>query len=682
MKKLLTILLLTLAGIILLALILAPGIAKNYFERHSKDYIGRNVSIGNLKLNYFFTTLNINDLKLYEPDGKEIFVSFDKLAVNLQPFNLLKNEIVVEKLHLTGLFVNIIQADSSFNFDDILEFLNTPSDSVAAKSSDTIPSRPWGFRMFDFQLKNAHFVYDDRKVGQATHLRDFSLEVPYIEWNEGESEAGIQFSTARDGHFASTLKIDQENGEYLAHVSIKRLHLDNFKEYIAHYTGIQSIDGIFNCQVGITGNIHDPLEFKISGLLEMSDLVMTDTTGEKLLGAGRIDIGLKNIDYSNSQYEIDSVILTQPYLHFILWDSTNNISTAFKMPEDTSATEEDAMGTTGTTETDTLYYSIHTFHIRNGMIDYTDHLTDQPFHYHLSGIELKADSLTSAAGWIDLYSGMILNERGTLNAEVGFNPADPLRNISLNYVITDFLLTDLNIHSRYFTGIPILMGDMYYKSETTISEGKITSENKLIMTEVALGEKGRGLYDIPIKLALFILKDRNGVITLDIPVRGDLDDPKVKLGRLIWNTFKNLMIKIATAPFDILAGQVGADPKELEFIGFNYADTSLTVEKQRQLELLLQLENQKPGLGIELVYYNDETKEKEFIRSLDQSRDEAEIQALAELYKSARLQNLGNFLKGESDSTNIIISFSDVYHPDNSGSLPVFRIIYSLEENP
>ena len=118
-----------------------------------------------------------------------------------------------------------------------------------------------------------------------------------------------------------------------------------------------------------------------------------------------------------------------------------------------------------------LFYSLDAFIIKNGVVDYTDNLTGEPFKYHLSEIILNTDSITTDAAWVDLYSQMLLNNRGTLKAQVGFNPSDPMNNISLDYVITDFLLSDLNIYSRFYMGFPILLGDMYYKSETDYRPG-------------------------------------------------------------------------------------------------------------------------------------------------------------------------------------------------------------------
>ena len=70
---------------------------------------------------------------------------------------------------------------------------------------------------------------------------------------------------------------------------------------------------------------------------------------------------------------------------------------------------------------------------------------------------------------------------------------------------------------------------------------------------------------------------------------------------------------MAAAPFDLLAGLLSIDPKDIKAIEYQYNDTILTAERQRQLDLLLELEQKKEGLEIELVYFNDPDKEKEAI---------------------------------------------------------------------
>jgi hypothetical protein len=294
--------------------------------------------------------------------------------------------------------------------------------------------------------------------------------------------------------------------------------------------------------------------------------------------------------------------------------------------------------------------------------------------------------------------------------------------IKLDYVVTDFMLSDLNIYSRFYMGFPIVYGDMYYKSNTEILDGQLTSENELIIEHVELGDKSGGLYDLPLKFALFLLTDRNGVITLDVPVRGDLNDPTVKLGKIVWNTFKNLIVKVAAAPFDLLAGVLGVDPKDIESINYAYGDTTLNSERQRQLELLLELEQKKERLDIEMVYFNDNLKEKKALAVMEAGRkyeaetsrsyledeegfmeflrgkvnsdsltmesaalmiaDTARLDSTLSLFNQTRVNQVRGFLKAINDSTMIEVSISNPAAPKNLGSLPEFEIKYSMRDIP
>jgi len=248
--------------------------------------------------------------------------------------------------------------------------------------------------------------------------------------------------------------------------------------------------------------------------------------------------------------------------------------------------------------------------VNNGFMDFSDQTMREEFKYELSEITIDMDTFSLEDDWVNVNASMKLNKRGTLEAKVGVNPLDPFQRIELNYVLTDFQLPDINIYSKYYAGFPILFGDMYYVNKTSIVNKKLESSNELIIRNVEMGRKTGGLYDVPIKLALFILKDINGDINLDIPVRGDLSDPKVRIGAIVWDTFKSFMFKIVASPFKALGNLLGADPKELEEINFDYGDTTLVAKQTRSFDLLLDLEKKKPELLTELHYLNDKKLEK------------------------------------------------------------------------
>jgi hypothetical protein len=287
---------------------------------------------------------------------------------------------------------------------------------------------------------------------------------------------------------------------------------------------------------------------------------------------------------------------------------------------------------------------------------------------------------------------MLLNERGRLVAETSFDPLSPA-NFTLDYTITDFQLEDLNIYSRYYMGFPILYGEMFYRGYTEVRNKELLSDNHLIMDHVELGEKSGGLHDLPLKFALYILKDRNDVIDLDIPVRGRTDDPQVSVGQIVWNTLKNLIVRTAMAPYDFLSDLLGVDPEDIEAIEFQYQDTVLTEGIQKQLDLLVELEQIKPSMEIELIYFNDTDKEAEEVIMSATGRDSIEIRTLdpasPELleadsmvvaFNQTRISMVEQYLLSASDSTQIVISRSDPRDPLNVGSRPKFEMRYSMKD--
>lgn len=718
-KKIILRILIAILAIIILILILLPGIVKRYAVNNSKELVGRQIEMDKIKLNYFTGMIRITDFKMYEADDRNEFVSFDTLIVNLEPFQFFVSEFVLESFYLKGFEANVIQYDSTFNFDDLIAFHAPEEDTINA---DTMPSEPFRFQLSNIELKDAEFVFDDRTINKTTDLKEISFFIPFIGWNQQDkSEAGLKFAFKNDGYFESSINVDPIEGAYDAEITIQKLYLNAFTEYAAKYAKVNTLDGTFNSQIKIAGNIKEAEKSLISGYVEILDFVMEDQQNKKFLGTKRLDCVLKEVDVDNMSFIVDTLLLTEPYVYFEMDTVSNNFYHIFEIiPESGDSLEISEVSIDTVTESsDSIYYAINFIQIREGILDYRDNITGVPFDYNLSEITMDSDSIKSTSQWIDLYSQMLLNKRGTLKAEVGVNPSNPL-DIKLDYVITDFQLGDLNIYSRHYMGFPIVYGDMYYKSETEILNGQLTSDNKLVIKHVELGNKKGGLYSLPLKFALFILKDRHGVINLDIPVRGDLNDPQVSVGKIIWATFKNLIIKVAAKPFDMLSGLLNVDPSDIESIVFDYQDTTLTDKRKKQLDLLLELEQKKEGLGIELVYFNDDEIEKEvialdevgkmfykktskdyyanedefreFVKSIVpndtlevtkaclQIADITMVDSLAKIYSESRYAIVNNYLKSVNDSTAIRSSIANPKAPKNAGSLPLFEVKYTMSE--
>lgn len=719
-KKIIYGFLIAFATVMVLLLVFISLIIRNVVEKNSKEWIGRSVSIDKLDLNYFTGTAKVAGFKLYEPDDATNFVSFDTLIIDTEPYQLFRNELVMERLYLKGLEVNVVMYDSAHNFDDMLKFYESNADNTDSLESN---KEPLHFQLSNLELNGALVNIHDAVIDKDLEMHDLDFFIPYIGWNQDkDSEAGLKFNFKNGGYFQSKINVDPQKGDFDAEIILKELDISGYDDFISKYMDLGSFEGRTDLNISLEGNTNSPEKLIASGRFNIHDFKLQDYNEKPLIGIKRMEGNLKKADVANMQFVLDTLKFTEPYVYFEMHDSTNNFNEmmdrAFPHKADSNTTVVHETAPDSTSQK--LYYALNNLIIEHGIVDFMDATTEEPFEYHLSEIEMATDSITSQSSWVEMHSNMLLNERGKLIAKLGVNPSNPME-LDLDYTITDFMLSDLNIYSRHYMGFPILYGDMYYKGHTIVKQGQLASENKLVIHNVELGNKGGGLYNLPIKFALFLLKDKDGVVTLDVPVRGDLKDPKVSVGKIVWNTFKNLIVKAVAAPAKLLSGLLGTDPDQIKAIEYDFKDTVLTENKKNQLDLLLQLEQKKPGLEIELVYFNDASLEKseialqeagkvfnekhqkdylqdkagfeEFVRAQIQSDtlssvmdacrvmiDDLVLDSIANEFHRIRLDGISGYLIDANDSTEIAVVNSKPEAPKNLGSKPIFEIKYGMKE--
>ena len=685
---------------------------------NSKELVGRQIQIEKLKINYFNGTAKVMGFKMLEANNQDLFVSFDTLVVNTEPYKYFSGKVVIENLYLKGLDVKVIKTDSVFNFDDIIAFFEA-QDTIPEETTD---SKPFKYDLSNLELSEADFHFDNRDVGKVTDIDNLSLFLPNISWDQEEkSNADIHFDFPNGGFVESKFNANPVTGEFNASLKIEKLFLNNFYEYVAQYADINSFEGSVYADVEIHGNTNNPVKSIVSGDATVNDFETTDTKNKSFLKSKSIYTKLDKIDYYNNSFLIDKLVLEEPYTFFQLDSMSNNFFKIFRIDptEETTIPANTESTSSNTRQESELFYAINNLEVNKGVLDYTDNLTGQPFNYHLSNIKVDTKNIESTTKWIDINSTMVLNNRGNLVATVGLNPDDYYNNMKFDIAVEKFLLPDLNIYTNYYMGHSVLEGDMYYYSKSTVTNGIINSENRLLVKEAKLETMDAGLYSLPLKFAFFLLTDKNGDVNLEIPVEGDVNDPSVDVSTIVWNTVKNVIGKTVAQPINFLVGLVGGDPKDLEEIVFEYNDSLPSENQYKQLDKLLKLEQKKEGIAIEMEYFIDNDLQKENIAkkqlgqlflkeenkdykknsddfkaflhkklgsdSLDVTRsaiklsDPVMLDSLSTSYNKLRFNSISNYLKTTNDSTNIQVKYADPSLPLQVGSKPVFKIKYGVE---
>ena len=143
-------------------------------------------------------------------------------------------------------------------------------------------------------------------------------------------------------------------------------------------------------------------------------------------------------------------------------------------------------------------------------------------------------------------------------------------------------------------------------------DGRLTATNKVILNQLSFAEKVPGsTASLPVKLAVALLADRNGVIDIDLPISGSLNDPQFSLGPIIVKVIVNVIVKAITAPFSLLANAFGGSGDELSTVAFAAGSAELGPEAKAGLDKVAKALADRPSLRLTVVGTSSVEAERE-----------------------------------------------------------------------
>ncbi len=250
----------------------------------------------------------------------------------------------------------------------------------------------------------------------------------------------------------------------------------------------------------------------------------------------------------------------------------------------------------------------------NGKVLFSDRFVKPNYSADLTELTGKLSAFSSvapaAAGGAPVAPNMADLElrgraEGTASLEIlgKLNPlAKPLA-LDIKGKVRDLELPPLSPYSVKYSGYGINRGKLSVDvSYVVLPDGRLTATNKVILNQLAFGEKVPGsTASLPVKLAVALLADRNGVIDIDLPISGSLNDPQFSLGPIIVKVIINVIVKAITSPFSLLANAFGGGGEELSTVGFNAGSAELGPEAKAGLDKVAKALAERPSLQLTVV---------------------------------------------------------------------------------
>jgi hypothetical protein len=430
-------------------------------------------------------------------------------------------------------------------------------------------------------------------------LRDFSLEPEHV--------AQLNLSLRLDGKSALTASgtVVPLKPAMDLKVAVDQLALAPFDPYLAPATDIRLTGGALSLagrvKASFLGKPSDSAAFQ--GDCEVSGFeAMDGAHREPFLRYRKFRVVGIDLNTQPPAFAARRIELTGPEGRLVVApDGSTNVARALKL-ETTQTGKAVAGAAIPSTPAQAFRLNVAKLVLQSGRLSFIDRSLEPNAALLLSKLEGTYNHLSSepdTASTLDLtgMAGNVAPLRIQGRAVVFRQDKDT----DVSLLIQGSELSDFSPYAGKYLGYTIHKGKLEVDARIKIQERKLDSLFKTRLDQFFLGEKTQSpeATRLPVNLALAILRDRRGVIDLELPVQGSLDDPDFRYGQVVWKALLNVLTKIVTSPFALLGKLAGAGDQDLSYVAFTPGTAEPDAEGLTKLQALAQALAERPGLNLE-----------------------------------------------------------------------------------
>ncbi|CAJ0690458.1 hypothetical protein LMG19089_00669 [Ralstonia edaphis] len=244
--------------------------------------------------------------------------------------------------------------------------------------------------------------------------------------------------------------------------------------------------------------------------------------------------------------------------------------------------------------------------LQDGNIRFTDNFVKPNYTANLTAIGGSIGTISTAANQTPADVTLRGSVDGTAPVDIHgkVNPLAPTAFVDLTAKADGVELTNLTPYSAKYAGYPITKGKLTMDLHYLLDQGKLTADNHIFIDQLTFGDRveSKDATNLPVRLAVALLKNSRGEIDVRVPVSGSLDDPQFSIGGVILRAFVNLIARAVTAPFSLLASAFGGSGgEELGYIEFDPGTSNISQASVAKLDKLATALKDRPALKVDIV---------------------------------------------------------------------------------
>lgn len=589
------------------------------------------------------THVRIAPFAIKAPDGRQL-ARLASLEVSETSIDLAKQLVTVGKIRSSKLETwAALEKDGQLDWQKL--FASQPAkatpkekaepaaaEPTAQEKAAAAPSKPWQVLLKDVQARDYMIHLADRSQKEPVTLDVGPLNLDmqgYDSLNKSPFTLKLDTAVGKQGKLQASGQVNLAPVTAKLDVSTRDIDLRIAQAYISPFIQLELRSGMLASDLKVDLQNTAPLAFTVTGTATVNQLHTLDTIKDRDFVKWQ-QLDLNGLSYVHGDaLTIDQVKLLQPYARFIInEDRTTNVDDLL-IPQPAGATKSTAEKPVAASNSKPLGIRIGKIDINDGSANFADLTLTPNFAtavQQLNGQVGTIDNRQPAPAKVDIKGKV--DRYAPVTIKGALNPFNPMASLDIATSFKRVELTTLTPYSGKFAGFRIRKGRLNLDVHYLITNGQLKAENKLVIEQLQLGEKvdSPDAVDLPIRLAVALLKDTDGTISIELPVTGDLNNPQFSVMPIVWQTLRNLVLRAAQAPFKFIGGLVsGGSSQDLGTVAFSAGSSDLSGDAQAALDKLATALNERPELRLEIEGTSAQTSDGPLIA---EQRLEREYQSI------------------------------------------------------
>jgi len=620
-KRILLIVGISVISFVVLIIIFISPITKYLIEKYDVKFTGREIKMSWVYVNPFTGYIHLSGVEIFEEKSSRHFLNATSISANFSMLKMLSKTYEISSITIDKPIGVVVKNLHQFNFDDIVKKFSKKDKSNTSKKP------PVKFNILDMEIIDGIFYYKEPLTPINYFIKKFNFKSKGKYYNIDSIAGNLNFeSGVGSGKIIGNFIINTTSLGYKLNIVLKKFDLNIIEQYLKNMSNYGTVKAFIDADLRAIGNFKSQQSVNIKGKLAINDFHFGKTRKTDYASFSILKVGITELDPEHKKFYFDSVLLAHPYFNYERYDYLDNYQRMFGAkgsavkvisanPESYNLILEIAKYVKVIFKNFLRSnYKVNNLNVADGDIQYKDYAISEKFVASLNPFNINSDSIDNTKKQVKIFVTSAIKPFGSIALALSMNTKSN-KDFDLNYQFKKIPIPLFNPYILTYTSFPLDRGTVEINGNWSVRNDFITSTNHIIVIDPRLSKKIKkvDMRWIPMPLIMFVVRERGNVIDYEVPITGNLKDPKFNSCDVIKDAVSNIFIKPVTTPYRYKVANTENEIEKSMHVTWALHQAIPNKTQKKFLNKIADFLQENPSTKLTVTPTNYIEKEKEYI---------------------------------------------------------------------